>query len=586
MLEQKLSLKLAQKLVMTPSLQQAIKLLQMTRLELEGVLNQEMVENPVLEESQTEEEEPSSATSEIDAKAAEGQEAETAETKDSETDALAEIDLDAYFGDYAESWEGSGAASVFEEREGPPLENTLTREDDLYDQLLWQLHMMSLDPLIREIAEAIIGNLDSDGFLVATLEEIQAMGIGKVETGNDEANGAPHVEESHGGAQAPKGSFADALDSFAAEDVNGDAPSIYASAMEEPKPEAGEVETSRELDAEAEEAEGDEARHDEGAEGETPAEVVGGYRREDVEKALEIVRSLDPPGIACADLQESLLRQMDAMGEPEDSVARFLVAERWDAFTHRKFEQIAKELEVPIKKLRPAVETIASLNTRPGRQFGNDRTHYVEPDVHVVKVGGEYVVQLNDNGLPKLRISRAYRKMLQAMRNEGSEAEAQQYIKEKMRSAVWLIKSLDQRQRTIYKVATSIVEQQKAFLDHGVDHLRPMVLRDVAEDIEMHESTVSRVVSNKYIHTPRGLLPMKFFFHSGIDREYGGDISSLTVKRKIKHYIQEEDRRKPLSDSELMRILNREGIHIARRTVAKYRDELGIPSSTDRKKIF
>ncbi|MCG8458214.1 MAG: hypothetical protein MI919_18195, partial [Holophagales bacterium] len=162
----------------------------------------------------------------------------------------------------------------------------------------------------------------------------------------------------------------------------------------------------------------------------------------------------------------------------------------------------------------------------------------------------------------------------------------QQYIKDKMRSALWLIKSLDQRQRTIYKVAESIVKQQRGFLDHGVDRLRPMVLRDVAEDIDMHESTVSRVVSNKYIHTPRGLLPMKFFFHSGIDREYGGDISSLTVKRKIKQLIQEEDTKKPLSDSELMRILKREGIQIARRTVAKYRDELGIPSSTERKRIF
>ena len=177
-------------------------------------------------------------------------------------------------------------------------------------------------------------------------------------------------------------------------------------------------------------------------------------------------------------------------------------------------------------------------------------------------------------------------KMLQAMRRQGSEVDAQQYIKDKMRSALWLIKSLDQRQRTIYKVASSIVQQQRAFLDHGVDHLRPMVLRDVAEDIDMHESTVSRVVSNKYMHTPRGLLPMKFFFHSGIDRDYGGDISSLTVKRKIKNYIQREDSKKPLSDSELMRILNREGIHIARRTVAKYRDELGIPSSTERKRIF
>jgi RNA polymerase sigma-54 factor len=210
----------------------------------------------------------------------------------------------------------------------------------------------------------------------------------------------------------------------------------------------------------------------------------------------------------------------------------------------------------------------------------------VEPDVVVVKVGGEYVIQLNDDGLPRLRISAGYRRMLQNLRRDSGHAEARQYMKEKMRSALWLIKSLDQRQRTIYKVATSIVRQQRAFLDEGIDRLRPMVLREVADDIGMHESTVSRVVSNKYMHTPRGLYPMKFFFHSGIGRSYGEDISSLTVKGKIKQMIGDEDPKRPLSDSELMRILKREGIQIARRTVAKYRDELGIPASTDRKKIF
>ncbi len=490
-LEQKLSLKLAQKLVMTPSLQQAIKLLQMTRLELEGVLTQELVENPVLEENEAEEE-----TAPVD-------EAEETETKDEGEEALSEIDLDAYFSDYAESWEGSGQSSVFEERQGPPLENTLTREDDLYDHLLWQLHMMTVSPLMREIAESIIGNLDPDGFLVASVAEIQAMGADGFEDESSQAS-------------------TDAM----------------------------------------------------------------GYSLGHVEQALELVRGLDPPGIACCSLQESLLRQLDAQDEPEDSLARYLVAEKWQQFTRRKFEAIAKSLDIALKELQPAVEQISRLDTRPGRKFSTARTHYVEPDVHVVKVGNAYVVQLNDNGLPRLRVSRAYRKMLQALRQEKTEADAQQFIKDKMRSAVWLIKSLDQRQRTIYKVATSIVEQQRAFLDHGVDHLRPMVLRDVAEDIEMHESTVSRVVSNKYMHTPRGLLPMKFFFHSGIDRDYGGDISSLTVKRKIQHFIEGEDAKKPLSDSELMRILNREGIHIARRTVAKYRDELSIPSSTDRKQIF
>jgi RNA polymerase sigma-54 factor len=483
-LEQKLSLKLAQKLVMTPSLQQAIKLLQMTRMELETLLTQELVENPVLEESSEITEEEAAPREEVEApEPVNGGELDHGESMEN-------IDLDAYFGDY---WEGSGSSSMMEEREEPPIENSLTREPDLYDYLLWQLHMMAeVTPRQREIAELIIGNLTPDGFLVATPEEIREMG------------------EQEGSC----------------------------------------------------------------------------YTLEEVEEALSLVRGLDPPGIACRDLQESLLLQMDILGVEPDALARRMVFEAWDLFLRRQFPAVAKKLGVELNELEEAVELVRTLETHPGRKFSTDRPHYIEPDVFVRRVGEEYVIQLNDDGLPRLRVSRAYRRMLQTMRSEGRQSEAQQFIKDKIRSAVWLIKSLDQRQRTIYKVAASIIRQQQEFLDKGIEHLRPMVLRDVAEDIGMHESTVSRVVSNKYMHTHRGLFPMKFFFHSGIDREYGDNISSLTVKRKIEQLIQAEDPKHPLSDSELMRILNREGIQIARRTVAKYRDELNIPSSTDRKQIF
>ncbi len=483
-LEQKLSLKLAQKLVMTPSLQQAIKLLQMTRMELDTLLTQELVENPVLEESA----EAESAEEEAPREEAPPEPPANGESLD-HAESMENIDLDAYFGD---SWEGSGTSSMMEERDEPPIENSLTREPDLYDHLHWQLHMADVAPRQREIAELIIGNLDPDGFLVATPEEIRAMGD---QTGGD-------------------------------------------------------------------------------------------YSLEEVLAGLALVRSLDPPGIACANLQESLLLQMDVKGVAPDDLARLMVSEAWDLFLRRQFPAVAKKLGVELAELEEAVELVRTLETHPGRRFSTDRPHYIEPDVFVRRVGEEYVIQLNDDGLPRLRVSRAYRRMLQTMRSAGRENEAQQFIKDKIRSAVWLIKSLDQRQRTIYKVAASIVRQQREFLDKGIENLRPMVLRDVAEDIGMHESTVSRVVSNKYIHTHRGLFPMKFFFHSGIDREYGDNISSLTVKRKIEQLIQAEDPKRPLSDSELMRILNREGIQIARRTVAKYRDELSIPSSTDRKQIF
>ncbi len=657
-LEQKLSLKLAQKLVMTPSLQQAIKLLQMTRLELDGVLNQELEENPVLEEGVLEEE---SANADQEEEAAD------------ESQSMDDIDLDAFFSDYAESWEGSRGASVYEERQGPPLENSLAHEDDLYDQLLWQLHMSDATPLQREIAELIIGNLDSEGFLKATVREIMALGIpeeakeseeaeedtateGEAATGDGNGVGANAALANTAGTDPPAlagteppalaGTDPPALagtepPALAGTDppavagtdppplaglvplespdllVRSDdpilagRPTVDPARADQPKvdhygspyltaasPEANAPEavtasfSDPAIPASAEEA-ADlvldavlEALEQEEAEEVEEPDPEGGYSRADVEDALALVRRFDPAGVACRDLRECLLLQMHRQGMEEDSQAYRMVAEYWDLFKSRKFEAIAKAMGCPLKSLRPGVEAIRALETRPGREYNTDRTHYVEPDVHIVKVGEEYVVQLNDDGMPRLRVSKQYRKMLQEMKRDSSQTDARQYIKDKMRSALWLIKSLDQRQRTIYKVAQSIVQQQRAFLDYGLDHLRPMVLRDVAEDIEMHESTVSRVVSNKYMHTHRGLFPMKFFFHSGIDREYGGDISSLTVKRKIQHLIQDENPKKPLSDSELMRRLNKDGIHIARRTVAKYRDELNIPSSTDRKKIF
>ncbi|GMU65708.1 MAG: RNA polymerase sigma-54 factor [Acidobacteriota bacterium] len=493
-LEQKLSLKLSQRLVMTPSLQQAIKLLQMTRMELETTIAQELEANPVLEEIEE-------ATEEEEVREASGAEPEpppappepevTPEIEAGPKATLEETGLDAWL---AEDWgdEGwSGTAGEWEEREAPPIENTLSRQPDLYDHLLWQIHCSDFSERERRIAEVIVGNLDPDGFLVASIEEVRSTG--------DE--GEPWTEE-------------------------------------------------------------------------------------EVQAVLARVRRLDPPGIACSNLAECLLSQLEIAGEPADSLAIRILREHWDAFLRRHYPAIARAFGVELAELEPVIERISALETRPGRAFGNDRPVYVEPDVHVLKVGEDYVIQLNDDGLPRLRVSRAYRRMLQQMRAEGRQGEAQQYITDKMRSAVWLLKSIDQRQRTIYKVADSIVRQQREFLDRGIDYLRPMVLRDVAEDIGMHESTVSRVVSNKYVHTPRGLFPFKFFFHSGIDRDYGEDISSLTVKRKIKQLIDGEDPRHPLSDSELMRILNREGIQIARRTVAKYRDELNIPSSADRKRIF
>ncbi len=553
-LQQRLSLKLAQRLVMTPALQQAIKLLQMTRLELEGVLNQEIVENPVLEDGGEEEDSEEEARAEAagaadgDAPATPGDEtaklngaeevaeADSPDPGDADEPSMGDIDLDAYFNDYLGP--DSTVANTFESREISPIENNISRKPDLYDHLLWQLRMSDASPLLREVAELVIGNLDAEGFLQASVEEIRLLGAEgwQAEGYRSEVARAREMNEALA----------------AGEQHNGGAPSA--------------------LEAQASDLAPD------------PLPVPG-YRLELVERALELVRSFDPPGVAWHSLRECLLAQLEARGAA-DGLAYRIVDECWGSFTRRQFRLIARRLRTPLAQLEAPVEEIKALETRPGRQFSNDRAEYVEPDVVAVKTGGEWAIQLNDDGLPKLRISGAYRRMLRQMQRDSNQAEAQDFLKDKMRSAMWLIKSLDQRQRTIYKVAESILRQQRRFFDHGLDELRPMVLRDVADDIGMHESTVSRVVSKKYIHTPRGLLPMKFFFHSGIDRHRGGEISSLTVKRMLSDLIGEEDDRRPLSDSALTRELQQEGINIARRTVAKYRDELGIPSSTDRRRIF
>jgi RNA polymerase sigma-54 factor len=484
-LEQKLHLKLSQKLIMTPSLQQAIKLLQLSKLELQEVLNQELLENPLLEETAEEAKAEDTPAEETDAAKNNTEEPPKVEakTEDDKKDSFDEIDYDAYFQDYIEY--GYNPRGMGEEHEEFPIENTLTRPPNLADHLTWQLSMSDASPRTKEIASFIIGNIDEDGYLRATNEEIM---------------------------------------------------------------------------------------------------VAGGFEAEEVEKAVQAVQSLDPIGVGARDLRECLLLQLRFL-EIDDPLVEIIVRDHWDEFMQRKFVPLAKILGIELKKLEGIVEVIKHLDPKPGRKYSNERAIYVEPDVYVHKVGDEYVIVLNEDGMPKLRINSGYRSMLNSM-DSKQDGETVNYIKDKIRSAVWLIKSLDQRQRTIYKVAESIVKHQREFLEKGIDFLRPLVLRDVADDIQMHESTVSRVVSNKYMHTPRGLFLMKYFFHSGIDSDTGEDISSLTVKKKIQSYIENEDPRKPLSDSKIMKILNDEGINIARRTVAKYRDELNIPSSTDRKQIF
>ena len=471
-IQQKLGLhtKLSARLILTTSLQQAIKLLPLTTLELAEVLEQEVMENPLLEEVPVQE------TLSVDEVA--NQEAKEEQERD---DPLKEIDVEKFFEEYFDHDGHDRRLRPADLPEAPPIENTLTELPDLYDYLLWQLHMATSDELVLEIGEAVIHNLDADGLLRASLEEIANLG---------------------------------------------------------PFPAA------------------------------------------EVEKALTLVQSLDPPGVGARDLGECLRIQLRNLGL-EGSPADLMVRDHLKQLQSHHYTEIGKALGLSPEEVSHHLEIIKHLDPKPGLKHSPDRSNYVLPDVYVAKEDDEYKIILNDDGLPKLRISSTYKRMLD-QKEPGSE-ETRNYVKEKLKSALWLLKSVDQRQRTIYKVSESIVRHQRAFLDHGIAHLRPLVLRDVATDIGMHESTVSRVVANKYMHTPRGVYELRFLFHSGITSSVGEAVSSVTIKDKIRKMIESENTLHPLSDSRIAEMLGNDGLQLARRTVAKYREELRIPPSNLRK---
>lgn len=300
-----------------------------------------------------------------------------------------------------------------------------------------------------------------------------------------------------------------------------------------------------------------------------------------VERVLSMVQKLDPAGIAARDFAECLLIQLHRSGNT-NPLAEKLVTHYLGELEKRNYQQIAREEEVDIEAVAEALHIVQGLDPRPARGFGGDDSVYITPDIYVRRVGDKLVIEQNDDGLPKLRVSQVYQKTLA----QSAQGDAKSFAQEKMREAQWMIRSIYERQRTIYRVMESILKFQRPFFEEGIDHLRPLVLREVAEDIDMHESTVSRVTTNKYVHTPQGIFELKFFFNSSIGRSDGDDVASVSVKHRIKQLIVDEDSKKPYSDQTLVNLLKKEGITIARRTVAKYRESMGILSSSQRRKIL
>lgn len=467
-MDTRLQLKQTQKLTMTPMLQQAIELLLMSRLELSQLVQQEMIENPLLEEVPDEEEEQIPEEEQIEEKDA---------SKEEELH-LEDIDWENYFPDAPDT---NFAPEPSEENF--PLENTLKSSMSLTDHLLFQLYVSCHDPLDRKIGTSIISNIDEAGYLTVDLQEI--------------------------------------------------------------------------------------------------AEVFH-VPLERVEQVLNLVQTFDPTGVGARDLKECLLIQLRHLGY-EKTLAEKLVLGHLGQLEDHQFSLIAKEEGCTVEEVIEAIKIIRGLNPKPGWQFQEEQPEYVVPDIIVVKMGDEYQVLLNDDNVPRLRINPQYRALLSG---DVDNASAKQYLEEKFRSAVWLIKSIEQRRQTLLKVAQSLVKFQKEFLDKGLAYLKPLVLRNVAEDIGMHESTVSRVTTNKYIYTPQGVFELKYFFHSRIESDDGEGMSSLLIKDKIKRLVSAEDPRKPLTDQQIVEALKKEKINIARRTVAKYRQELNIQPANRRKKPF
>ena len=504
-MKQRLDQRQVQKLILAPALQQAIKLLPLTTLELIEVIDEELSENPLLELEEETDEKRTEAEAETSATEAETP-AETSETSepvsDEEPAAAVEAEPDRAGGDEAAEAGGENSEdfefeSYFQEyiddgfrpqpqdrKEIPSLENTLSKASSLWDHLNWQANLTFFDPAEREIAERIIGNINEDGYLISSLDELA------------EATGAS-------------------------------------------------IET--------------------------------------IEKVRAKVRMFDPVGVASLDLKECLLAQMDHL-QIKDEITRAIIVDHLPLLERSDYAQLSKVLGVAPSSIKYHIEIIKRLDPAPGRKYSAEKPSYVVADIVVTKEGNDLKISLNDEGLPRLRINSYYRTLLSKAFKENPDA--YRFLKDKMKKALWFLRSLDQRDQTIYKVARYIVDKQRDFIEKGMDYIKPLTLMEIAQEIGVHESTVGRVVANKYIITPRGVFSLKYFFHKALHGDFGEDVSSLRIKERLRKLVESEDKNNPLSDMELEEILARENFKIARRTVAKYRKQLKIQPSHIRKRKF
>ncbi len=550
LLQNKLNLRVSQKQILTPGLVQMVSVLALNKLELKDMINTEMIENPVLEEF-----DPSVPMLDVVAGKEEARERDDARERQPETEASApaaekkdpfeEIDFGSFFRDYLDP--GYRSSSEMEESDRPSFENFLSKPTTLTDHLMWQLGSVTVSPAVRAAAELVIGNLNEEGYLTASEDELLGIALE-----NTNGNMGSETDASHANGEALEHGNLELVVSHhpitgiaATEHKNGLAPVVQ-------------------------------------------------FSREDLRTATRLVQHFDPVGVAARDLRECLLAQLEYLiktrdlegsEDPEnDQViedAHKVVEGQIHFLQNKQYKEIAKAITRPVEAVMQAHEFIRTLDPKPGLRYNKIEPKLIEPDVAFVKHGDEYLVLMNDEDLPQLRVSPTYRRMLH--QGGGVEKDVRSYVKERYKSAVQLIKNIEQRRQTILKVCYAIIGRQQEFLDHGIDLLKPMMIKEVAEEIGVHPSTVSRAVASKYVHTQQGVFELRYFFSESVQGPEGGGTSLLILKRRVKKLIEEEDPAHPLTDEQITRILQSQGIQVTRRTVAKYREDMKIPSTHQRR---
>jgi RNA polymerase sigma-54 factor len=622
LLQHRLNVKLSQRQILTPGLVQMVSVLALNKLELKDMINAEMVENPVLEELEDSIpmlDDVGRQEEERDRIAAKATSEEATPVADEKKDPFEEIDFGSFFQEYLDP--GYRSSGEMEEIERPSFENFLSKPGNLSDHLLWQLGAISVRPQMHQAAELIIGNLNEEGYLIASDEEL--LGIAPVATPEADVETASKIvgeAEALGLTVGDTATESSALDNSDLEgsDLEGSlTPPEYRSAAK-----TGYVSSLAEK-AEAFSYLDDEPNFARDVPSSVAASIAGNvappsaairesnattgtgaatarakipavnFTVNDLHEALEVVRQFDPQGIACRDLRECLLYQLRyhleqlqlhkngvAVNDQVVGDAIAVVDQHLRAVTLKQFKEIARAIGRPVEAVQAALDYVRTLDPRPGLRYNKVPARLIEPDVAFVKHGDEWLVIMNDEDMPQLRLNPTYKRLLS---REGNDKDTRNYVKDRYKSAIQLIKNIEQRKQTITKVCYSIVARQEDFLERGIDQLKPMMIKEVAEEIGVHPSTVSRAVANKYAHTPQGVFELRYFFSESVQGPEGGGTSLLILKRRVKKLIEEEDPSRPLTDEQITRILQSQGIQVTRRTVAKYREDMKIPSTHQRR---